>query len=201
MIINIRGTSGSGKSTIVRHVMALYNMKARVMIKDRRQPFCYLLSNPKVEGATPHLCVMGHYETSCGGCDTISKQADIFKAVRHYDDQGFAVIFEGLLLSGEVTNTASLHHEGRQLYVFGLDQVPVDVCLESVNGRRKARLGEEKFTPVKPENTVAKFRGTQQAMARLQAEGVEVLSADRDLALKCILGLLNMEHLPEAVAA
>jgi energy-coupling factor transporter ATP-binding protein EcfA2 len=201
MIINIRGTSGSGKSTIVRHVMALYNTKARIMKPDRRQPFAYALSSPKVEGAAKMVAILGHYETSCGGCDTISKQSDIFEAVRYFDDQGMAVIFEGLLLSGEVTNTASLHKEGRELYVFGLDQVPIDLCLDSVNGRRKARLGEEKFTPVKPENTVAKFRGTQQAMARLQKEGVEVLSCDRDTALRCILGLLQMEHLPEPVAA
>ena len=182
MIINIRGTSGCGKSTLVRQVMSLYKTKVRHMEEGRKQPIGYVLTHPDrdyIKDQETPLAVMGHYETACGGCDTINKHDHVLDLVRQADDLGYHVIFEGLLLSGEVHRMTSLQEEGRDFQVIGMDKVDIETCLASVNARRLARVGEEKFTPVKEANTVAKFRGTQLAMQRLRDAGVTVHSVDR----------------------
>ena len=194
MIINLRGTSGCGKSTLVRMVMDNYQTKTRVMEEKRKQPIGYILSNPKPGSGLSKkhsLAVMGHYETACGGCDTINKTDHIFDLVRKADDENMHVIFEGLLLSGEVHRLQSLHDEGRPVMVLGMDKVDIDTCLASVNGRRLARVGKEKFTPVKEKNTIAKFRGTQQAMQRLSVAGVTVYSVGREDGFDTIVGALS----------
>jgi len=68
-VIQIRGTSGSGKSTLVRQVMGLYYEKQPLFKRGRKQPIGYILTHPD----TPSLFVPGHYESACGGLDTISK--------------------------------------------------------------------------------------------------------------------------------
>lgn len=191
MIINIRGTSGSGKSTLVRQLMELYEQKSAYKEEGRKQPIGYVCSNP-LSSSLP-LAVIGHYETACGGCDTISKMEHIFDLVRKSHQEGFDVVFEGLLISADVNRTLALHQEGLPLAVVALDQVPIEVCLSSVNERRMARLGPEKYTPVKEKNTISKFRGVQKSMERLRVAGVTVVSCDRDLALSYIKGVLGHE--------
>ncbi len=189
MIINIRGTSGSGKSTLVRYVMDLYTVKASFREDGRKQPIGYVCRN---DDDAPGLAIIGHYETACGGCDTISKMDHIFDLVRQSHAAGHHVIFEGLLISADVNRTLALHEEVHPLRVVALDQVPIEVCLSSVNERRMVRLGPEKYTPVKEKNTISKFRGVQKSMERLTAAGVTVQSCNRPGALayiKMVLGL------------
>ena len=47
MIINVRGTSGSGKSTIVRNAMDLFTWRGPVHVKGRKQPLGYWLGPNK----------------------------------------------------------------------------------------------------------------------------------------------------------
>lgn len=182
MIFNIRGTSGSGKSTLVRELMESYQSRVPYREKGRKQPIGYVCDNHLTSGVEP-LAVVGHYETACGGCDTISKTGHIFDLVRQFYAEGYHVVFEGLLISAEVNRTAKLHLDDYPLCVVALDRVPIGLCLASVNQRRMARLGLEKFIPVKEKNTRSKFRGVQLSMDRLSLLGVEVVSCDRDKAL------------------
>ena len=177
MIINIRGTSGSGKSTLVRRVRELYN-GATLRFKEpgRKQPIGYV--HYRNQGRS--LAIIGHYETPCGGCDTISKMEDIFGRVREAHDLGHDVIFEGLLISADVNRTAALHQEGYPLLVVGMD-VPLDECLASVNKRRWAKNPEK--PGVNPKNTASKFKGVQQSMERLATLGVTTAWHTRDGAL------------------
>lgn len=188
MIINIRGTSGSGKSTLVRDLMAMYGRQTSFKEEGRKQPIGYVC-DPVQDGSgrdIHSLAVVGHYETACGGCDTINKMERIFDLVRQSHRDGLNVIYEGLLISADVNRTQALHDEGMPLTVVGLDKVPIELCLSSVNGRRLARVGPEKFTPVKEKNTRSKFRGVYLSMDRLRAAGVKVESCDRDEAMAVI---------------
>lgn len=177
-IINIRGTSGSGKSHLVRQIMARYHQRIRIMEDGRKQPIMYLLN--RNEGRP--LIVIGHYESDCGGCDTISKMEKIFDLVRRAHREGADVIFEGLLISADVNRVAALHEEGLPLTVFAID-LPIEECLASVNGRRRAkaeRTGKEYKGDVNPKNTESKHRGVQQSMKRLEAKGVDTRWGTRD---------------------
>lgn len=193
MIINIRGTSGSGKSTLVRKLMSCYDQKVAYKEEGRRQPIGYVLSRPSGRS----LAVIGHYETTCGGCDTISKMEHIFELVKKSASLGMDVVFEGLLISADVNRTVELWKwvedyggpsDGSML-VVALD-VPLQVCLDSVNARRHARNPD--LPPVNPRNTESKHKGVQQSMRRLEAAGVPAVSLDRDAALARIKAELGL---------
>jgi len=188
MIINIRGTSGSGKSTLVRRIIDAYDTKMAVRRSDdpkRKQPHGYILSR---EGKRD-LALIGHYETACGGCDTINGMDRIYQLVRESADAGYDVLFEGLLISAEFNRTYALHTDGYDLTVVGLD-MPLDVCVDSVNQRRWAKNPDK--PPVNPKNTESKWKGTRSTMKKLQEHGVEAVWADRDQAFQIIVEKLDL---------
>lgn len=205
MIVNIRGTSGSGKTTLVRRVLELYRSKSAVRIPDRKRPIGYIYQHPA--GGRP-LAVIGHYETACGGCDTITDQDHIYELVRKSHAAGMDVLYEGLLISAEVNRAVKLHQDGLPLLVVALD-TPLDVCLASINQRRQAdfdrRLEKaeaenseraakgrklielpEPKGEVNPKNTASKFSGVKTSMKRLDEAGVRAVWADRDGGLEII---------------
>ena len=183
MIINIRGTSGTGKSTLARQLMALYEPNPlRYRREGRKQPLGYRYQHRIARD----LAVVGHYETDCGGADTITDYDDLFNLVRQGATRGMNVLFEGLLISGDVKRTTELHqwalNQGDVLHVVAI-QLPLDECVASVNARRKEKAersarvngGDPNYRgEVNPKNTIAKHRGLTLACQRLEAEGVIV---------------------------
>jgi hypothetical protein len=203
VILNIRGTSGSGKSTLVRNIMDLYWPPMKVRVPDRKRPLMYICPRPPAPtweaevtptsvGSGPRsLAVIGHYETACGGCDTIPDLDMVYALVRQAHDNGYDVLFEGLLLSAEVNRCVQLAayvgHEN--LAVIALD-VPLELCLESVNARRHTKNPEK--PPVNPKNTISKHRGTQTSARRLLEAGVDTrVCHERDEALAIARAVLR----------
>lgn len=185
-IINIRGTSGSGKSYLARQVMAAYYQKNAIHKEGRKQPLYYEMTN---KGDGPPLFVIGHYECACGGTDTISTGTEgIFNLVRDLSQKG-NVFFEGLLIGVEVTRTAKLVECG-EVHVIALD-TPLQTCLDGINERRRAR---GKMEPVPPANTTSKHSQVVRTMERLRKEapGVITHSLSRDAALAKVKELLGL---------
>lgn len=171
--INIRGTSGSGKTTLVRSIMGQYHsVFQNVYRENRRRPIVTIHQHKPGCGNGIDLAVIGHYEAPCGGCDTITELDDVFRLVREQMGQGRDVLFEGLILSGEIARTAELAKEV-SLHIFCLT-TPLEQCLANVNGRRAAR---GQMLPVKPANTKAKMRCVELTMQRLDA--MDVLATSR----------------------
>jgi len=189
VIINIRGTSGTGKSTLVREVMRRYEDKSVVTQTGRKRPVGYLLRRQAgYPGSQPAgLFVAGHYETACGGCDTLPSYEVVDKLVREYHGQGHHVLFEGLLLSGDAKWCGAMHRDGLPLLVVALD-VPIAICVASIEERRRAR-GDGR--PLNPSNTIAKVKATQLSMGRLQREGVQAEWHGRESALRRVLEALG----------
>lgn len=209
MIVNLRGTSGSGKSTITRALMKSYASKTRVFVKGRDRPLGYILNHP---GRRP-LAVIGHYETDCGGCDTIKTIDEVYDIVRQCYQNGMDVFFEGLLLAAEYRRSEALHQDGLPLRVVALD-TPLDVCVASVNQRReesyqrrlertnainsvKEELGHkprpipEPRGDVNPRNTESKYKATFSVLERLRKIGVPVFLVSREAALETIQELFD----------
>jgi hypothetical protein len=214
MIINIRGTSGSGKSTLVRNIVKLYTgPKLAYHEEGRKQPLGYMhhRSLLSTTGGGRPLGIVGHYETDCGGCDTIPKMERIFELVRAAADKGMDVIFEGLLISADVERTATLAagYMGG-FHVIALD-VPIEECLDSVNARRRGKdqrrweaaslLAMEKGKHpeqlverpgVNPKNTISKHKGVKQSCKRLRERGIPVHEVGRVAAYGLVKELLGL---------
>jgi adenylylsulfate kinase-like enzyme len=146
-VINIRSTSGGGKSYSVYHVMKKLGIKSSIM-KDG-----------KVVGYRLHgnVMVVGRYETDCGGCDQIKTQDMICERVERFADKGKVVLYEGLLVSGlysRYSNLAKrLKHSGHQ-YIWAFMDTPLQECLRRTIARRRS-VGNGK--PFNPKHTVAKY--------------------------------------------
>ena len=188
MIITIRGTSGSGKSHLVRSIMELYEDKIPIYVRGRKQPLVYTLSRP---GPHPILTVVGHYETPCGGCDTISNMQHVFELVKEaYYDRDNDVLFEGLIVTSDANKTIAMHETGIPITVITLD-TPIEMCLEGVNSRRRIRM-KEKYTPVNPKNTVAKIKSAKKIMERFLAAGMDSRYYNRATAYASVKKLLKL---------
>lgn len=177
MIINIRGTGGSGKSTLVRTIMDSYESREGVFVEGRRRPIGYLLQRSK--GNHP-LWVVGHYETACGGGDTISKPSEVFSSAEEYAGRNCDVLFEGIISQDDTTRTVELHRKfPGQLVVLFLT-TPLSDCLVGIQSRRDER-GDDR--PLNPKNTANRVNGLVKRGAKLKDAGVSVLRVSRDEAL------------------
>jgi hypothetical protein len=159
MILNIRGTSGAGKTTLVRK---LVNIKSadKVYKDGRRNPICYQSDN---------TILLGSYESECGGCDTIHSLGEIFELVDFYAKNGYNVVMEGLLLSEEVKRTIALATIYKAKIIV-LD-TSLEKCLSQINERRLRK--NPSAEPVNPKNTTNRFSVINRALERLKLSGVD----------------------------
>lgn len=184
MIINIRGTSGSGKSTLVKRVTELYGLHIDNYIDGRKQPY-YVTHRMFHLEAPPSLSVPGHYNTACGGCDTIKTVDEVYSIVRScaMADPPHDILYEGIMVMDDVKRATSLHRDKPgQFLVIGLT-TPVDECIAAVQSRRDAR-GEAK--PLNPKNTVDRAKRCSRGLERLEANGVRVVRVDREGAFELV---------------
>lgn len=189
MIINVRGTSGSGKSHLVREVMKLYDGQMLKYVDGRKQPLYYEL---RKEGRRD-LLVPGHYESPCGGCDTISKVESVFNLVRMGDEGGYDVLFEGLLLSADSKHLGALVAEGREVQVIALETT-LQECLAAVQARRDARAAArgERGKPLNPRNTEQKWKQVRASVGKLREKGIPTAILSREDAFLRVRELLGV---------
>lgn len=191
--INIRGTGGSGKSTLVQNIMALYPDKVERHIEGRKRPIAYIRKGP---GLTP-LFVPGHYETACGGCDTVKTTDQVYDLVREGLQLGTGgnVLYEGIMVMDDVRRAVELDTWMRawnlpagRLHVIALT-TPIEDCLAAIRDRRAAR-GDEK--PLNEKNTRDRAKRMLSGLARLKDAGVVVEKMDRDAAFLRVRELLGV---------
>jgi len=198
VIVNPRGTSGSGKTEFVRRLLSDYGWKGGgdvepIHRQGREPPIAYRLRHP--QGGRP-LAVLGHYAATSGGCDTI-RAADggldeAFRLADEYASSGHDVLLEGLLLSGEHARSAALA-EAHRLHVLRLS-TPLDRCVRNVIARQRA--GRRNRASI-VRTAMMQQANIEQACELLQRHArVEVL--DFDGALLRARELLGLEELKAA---
>lgn len=199
MILNIRGTSGSGKSTAVRAIMALASRTTPFMAdpvvfgKKRKNPIFYLLQFP----GAPDVAVLGHYGADCGGCDTLPNYAFIMELIRERHAEGQHVIFEGLLLSHDKKQVTALW-EGlgkKDFAVLELTET-LETCLQSVRDRRARKGAAPEFNT---SNTERRHAEVIRSCIQLEERGIPVRRVSRAECVPTILELLGLPE--EAIAA
>jgi len=191
MIVNLRGTSGSGKSTVVRRIMGLLGERERNFIDGRKQPISYTFQN-----GTRTLTVLGHYETPCGGTDTITKTDDVYALIEEAVAKGHDVIYEGIMVSDDTRRCIELHRKGYPILVIGLN-TPIPICIAGVQARRDAR---NDLRPLNTKNTEDRARRHRSAISKLKDAGLDARSLDREAAFTAVADALGVAHeAPEAV--
>lgn len=175
IIFNLRGTSGSGKTTVARAFITNYPTKPLPDPNGGKKLWGYEISLNS-EGILKPLYVIGSYENVCGGTDGINTQAEIADRVLAAYERGH-VFFEGLLVS-KVANKAetTLKIAPTGDYVVAYIDTPLQTCLDRVQKRRLER-GDER--PFNPENTISAFKSTLAACKNLyEMGGVKVVTID-----------------------
>jgi hypothetical protein len=145
LVVNLRGTSGAGKTALVRRLMEEYGAApdcgpaTPLMRCGRTRPIVWALPHPA--GGRP-LAVLGDYYGGAtrGGCDTIPLRdggmAEAFRLADELARAGHDVLLEGLALSADVRGTAALAAEHRVLVLCLA--TPLEECVRNVVRRRRA---------------------------------------------------------------
>lgn len=181
MIINIRGTGGSGKTTLARRIMEMYPRREekRDEVEGRARVVAVQCTG---DGLHP-LYVLGKYTTATGGCDTLPNLDVVYDLVRQAAGHPAHVLFEGIMASEEVTRAVECHKRNPGQFLVVQLTTPLEVCLASIRERREAR-GEEK--PLNPKNTTERHKRVGRACDRLRAAGVRLERLDREAALHLV---------------
>lgn len=164
--------------------------RLRLKRSGRKQPTGYLLGRGEGNPPGRSLFIPGHYEVACGGCDTLDGYETIYGMIRDAHKHGHDVLYEGLLISGESARPIALHTDGLPLTVFALN-TPIDVCIDSINARRRAKRGPD-APPIKERNTIAKARAVEIAMGKIIDAGIPARWVNRDEAVIFIRNELNI---------
>jgi hypothetical protein len=144
MIINLKGTNGSGKSTIVHQIIKSYgivNMVTYPLIERKRKPMGYLCWH---KDSIRRLFVPGHYEIQNGGVDTLPDLEYAYKLILEHHQLGADVLYEGKNLSDGMKNITLMQHVGLDVRVIFLD-LPLAACIRAVR-KRGHMIAEETIT-------------------------------------------------------
>lgn len=159
MIIQIRGTSGSGKTWAMRKVMEQLGEPEVQYVTGRKRPQTYFY---------PGLVyVLGHYEIACGGCDTLGSVPQIFSLVETLlkpPSNARIILGEGLLLSEDVI-WVEKYRDSRIVFLT----TSVEECLERV----KQRQSEKGRAPADPERVVRKLTRRVETIERARVRLVD----------------------------
>jgi hypothetical protein len=177
VIIQIRGTSGSGKSTAMRAVMDSMFWDA-VRVEGRKKPLYYFHSHEGHGDGWPNIALLGHYESPCGGCDTIGSARAVYELIQNLLQGGgdiTHVLCEGLLLSEDTKWTKMLVENsakdaGPPVRVLFLT-TPLEECLSRIKQRRE---GVGNNDPLNPENTSRRVAVIERARVKLEESGAYV---------------------------
>lgn len=197
MIIQIRGTSGSGKTTAMRKIMATLGPWEKCYIPRRKGPLYYLSKDGRV-------AVLGNYDNEfCGGCDNVAKEvvkgflgADGVEAVYCLTQvvEADVIICEGLLLSEETRWTMEMSKSAEVRLLFLT--TPIDQCIKQV-GMRRAAKGNERDLNEKLKTTSKysaakriemRAKTIERARLKLEGMGLTCRRATSDQASKIVLG-------------
>jgi hypothetical protein len=181
MIVNLRGTHGSGKSHLVRQVMTRFD--GVPVGEDRRgKPLGYTMQLANGN----QLYIVGRYDIACGGCDAIQPYADIWPRVAEFALLGH-VLFEGALISTNYGTIGAASEQYGDDFVFAFLDTPLPVCLDRIIARRLAK-GNTK--PLNPYQTTWKHKAILSLYDRFRDErGRRTVLLNHNKALSQLLGI------------
>lgn len=188
MIINIRGTNGSGKTTAVRRYLQTWPATPILGAGGRTRGY-------RVRGPAP-LLIVGRYDehAAAGGCDTFKSAQDALDFITEHRRPGERVVFEGLMLSGLVTRVVAWATPHREEFVAAVLLPPMKLCYERI-ALRRAQYNVNRTKPFDPQHVIRKDRAVRSSARSLEAAGLRVVTLDHERAFEHTLELFGWPEL------
>ena len=172
MIIQVAGTNGSGKSTVVQQVLASATEQ--------------LGSAVRLLGVQELVGVVGDYgQAPSGGCDGL-KPDEAYHRVAAAAQKFDHVLFEGIFVMNQTRGPLLLQELGLPWTVVLL-MTTMGTCLSSINQRRAVRAAGDLRNLRNVENN---YKRAQNYTARMRDVGARVIRVSREAAPARILAVL-----------
>ena len=180
MIVQITGSYGSGKSTIVRTLFPLFQGHEDVLSEGRRTPLGHVLGG--------RIFLLGNYVNSVttGGADTIKSLDLVFSTVREQHALRRDVVMEGIYLLS-MPRVAPLAREC-PVTILQLT-TSLEDCLAGIMARRAA-LGKD--TVVDPKHTTTHYKKSLSFCSKMKFLGVPVEKVTRETGPQRLRELLGV---------
>lgn len=183
VIVNLVGTSGSGKSTVVRELMKLDKFNP-VFKEGRKAPLGYTYGC---------IFVLGAYEAaSSSGCDTFGGDGRVpmlYGLVREWYKKGYHVIYEGITMMNH-TRGIDLWNDTKALRVLYL-QTDFQTCIDSITARRLAIGDTRPFGENLRRNLKTGYVRAENYCTKLERLGCPVFKVSRRQAQRKLLQVLE----------
>jgi len=190
IIIQVRGTHGSGKTTAVKSFIDNFPHTALTDADGK-----IIAMAVKVTGVDRPVYIMGKYDNACGGMDGINTQEEAaLRVINAWKTGQGHVICEGVLSSG-VSPAGTfprmlIENIPNDRLKFRTLDTPLDKCIDRVNARRAARGKDGEFDP---RNVINKYGSVVASYPKYVDAGFDMKMLDHTKAYEQLLALL-MEH-------
>jgi uridine kinase len=170
MIISLRGTNSSGKSTVVRGIMERFRPVPLYGVLGFKKPEAYRLE--LLKKGKP-LYILGPYVVPTGGADQVTtKGIDVLIALAEKYHQKGHVLAEGILISNNYGSFGEWLHKYKEEVIVVFMDTPLAVCLESVK-RRQVEAGRGEKEVIHLEGHYKRVLSTRKTM-----EGMDFRTED-----------------------
>ena len=185
-VVAIKGTNGSGKSTVVRELIALLGKQSNLRVNGKEAGY-----RCKYENGS--LFVLGKYKTAaCGGLDSSYNYGgaadDLLLCIDKLAPQGH-VVCEGVIAItsygiGRVTRFATkLKRKGHRM-IFAHIDTPAELWIERVKQRR-LEAGNRK--PFNPNKLLHKYESILKSQEKLREAGYDARILPHEEPLQTLL--------------
>ena len=182
MLVNIRGTNGSGKSTIPMLMMEEdegyhYHGVGRKENGEPKSPWITVFPNLK-------WVALGHYRAKTGGMDTIQTTEEMLAALRYawINYPSYDIVMEGVIASTIRSTYIDLFNDYKKKSKSGQISPargilvmnflpPVDVCIARVLKRNGGK-------PVKEDQIASKWNTVNKNVAAFKEAGITSIKVD-----------------------
>lgn len=186
VILNIRGTSGSGKSHIAFEFLKRFPHEA---LTDKDGKVKGYRVDTSSAGLIYDVFILGKYSTVCGGLDGVPTQIMAGELAIKAHAIGGHVLAEGLLASAAGPKgafTDAIYQTGAA--IFGILDTPLQVCLDRVRARRAAKGNEKPFNEKNTRDKWTQVHSTAKALDKL---GYDVRPIDHTKAFEDVMAIFK----------
>lgn len=189
MIISIRGTNSSGKTTVVRNLLAHFPWEPKPIygMLGPRKPEAYELAQTKKRKP---IYVLGPYdETPTSGVDVISGAGldSVINLIEKYRPRGH-VVMEGILISSNFGSVGEYLVRYKSEVILAILDTTVEQCLAALY-KRQEKAGSKPAEVKHLETHYKRIHGSTRK--RFEEYGIRVEMVSRENGAEKILSWLS----------